>query len=190
MKNIINFKRKKWDNDNIENARLSWFLYVPMFSEKFSRLNSEDILEYHFIVLISCMNSSRFIRISFCMKRNLMCTRFAKITSYVEQIGRQLKTRIIEHRNRIHGTQPHITNHQLGKRTTSSIGKILQFWTRNPSHRKIDVIDATYQETDTWPQLIDRLGRAFQGLLSNCRRTINFGALLLLTIISVHSLLH
>jgi len=45
LKNIINFKRKKWDNDNIESAGPSWFTipYIPMFSEKFNRLNSEDI---------------------------------------------------------------------------------------------------------------------------------------------------
>ena len=41
LKNIINFKRKKRDDDNIESAGLSWFL--TMFFEKFNRLNSKDI---------------------------------------------------------------------------------------------------------------------------------------------------
>ncbi|KAG5329140.1 TF2H3 factor, partial [Acromyrmex charruanus] len=42
--NIINFEKKKRDN-NIKSAGFAWFTisYIPMFSEKFNRLNSEDI---------------------------------------------------------------------------------------------------------------------------------------------------
>jgi len=45
-----------------------------------------------------------------------------------------------------------------------------------PQYRK-SIRDATHQ--DTWPQLADKLGGAFQGLLSNCRRIINIEVLIL-----------
>ena len=72
LKNIINFKRKKWDNDNIESAGPSWFTipYIPMFSEKFNRLNSEDI-RISFYNVNKLREFIKIHKIPFRMKRNL-----------------------------------------------------------------------------------------------------------------------
>jgi len=87
LKNINNLKKKKQDSDNIESIR-PWFTvpYVPMFSEKFNRLNSENIR----ISLYSVNKLRKFIKVHkdldpFRMKRNLMwCTRsVAKIAMRV-----------------------------------------------------------------------------------------------------------
>ena len=59
LKNIIKFKSKKFDSDNAEIGRRSWFTvpYVPTISEKFNKVNSDDIiLRYRFIVLTNYGN--------------------------------------------------------------------------------------------------------------------------------------
>ena len=53
LKNIINFKRKKRDSNIVISKARSFhglLSYIPMFSEKFNRLNSEDIR----ILILQC----------------------------------------------------------------------------------------------------------------------------------------
>ena len=92
----------------------------------------------------------------------------------------QLKTRIGMSIGIIFGGTQHITDHRLEEDHEFDWENIA-FWMRNPIQKEIGVRDATHQKTDMWSQPADRFGGAFQGLLSNCRRTINIGALLLPT---------
>ena len=153
-----------------------------MFSEKFNRLNNEDVRISFYNINKLC----EFIKVhknplSF-LRRNLMwCTRsVAKIgVSYVRLYR---KTRIAEHRNHIRwNTTTHsvITDHRLEENHEFDLENVAIF-DEEPQYRKRLVSEMLHiRRQDTWPQPADGLGGAFQGLLSSSRRTINIGALLL-----------
>jgi len=161
LHNIINFKRKKRDNDNIESAKSSWLLFLTFqckFSEKFNRLNSEDVR----ISFYSVIKLREFIKVQkvflphekksnvvykICCKDYDANYRVNKKTAEDENSWAQ-ESYSMEHN--------HTFGHNwwlIGRGPRVWLGKCCNFGWGIPIQKEVGVRNATHQEKDTWLNL-------------------------------------
>ena len=177
MKNIINFKRKK--NVVIISKGLSWFTvsYVSLLSEKFNRLNNEDIR----ISFYNFNKLRKFIKVHKDPLPHEKKSNVYKIyckdcdASYVKQTGRQLKTRIVKHRNHSveYGSYDHTFGHKWPPIGRGSWVRLRKHCNLRNSNIERDWCRTCYTSGDKHvAQPADEFGGVSQDLLSNYRRTI------------------